>query len=117
MIVAKIFGQIYKQIKIKLMKQQEIYNKLKEVSRPYHSWTDQMESIAKWIHEHYEQKQNSKDDERKKVAAILFSQMFRQFSSLDWNNTIIMKAAAKRSLELADILLDEINNKSNGQPI
>lgn len=96
------------------MNVEQIYSKSKEISRPYHSWTDQMESIAKWIHEHYEQKQNPKDDERKKIAAILFSQMISQFKLVDVQNNYIIKAAAQRSLQLADILLEEINNKSNG---
>ena len=96
------------------MNVEQIYNKLKEISRPYNSWINQMNAIAKWIHEHYEQKQNPKDDERKKIAAILFSQMITQFPLISLNDAAIMKAAAKRSLELADILLEEINNKSNG---
>ena len=99
------------------MKQQEIYNKLKEVSRPYHSWTDQMESIAKWIYDNFQEKQNPKEDERKKIAAILFSQMIAQIPLISFNNTEVMKGFAKRSLEFADILLEQINNKSNGQPI
>lgn len=96
------------------MKQQEIYNKLKEITHDIAEWNNIVQVISNWIYDNFQEKQNPKEDERKKIAAILFSQMFRQFSSLDWNNQIIMKAAAKRSLELADVLLEEINNKSNG---
>lgn len=96
------------------MNVEQIYNKLKEIARPYNSWINQMNAIAKWIHEHYEQKQNSKDDERKKIAAIMMSQMIGQFKLVDVQNNYVIKAAAQRSLQLADILLEEINNKSNG---
>lgn len=96
------------------MNVEQIYNKLKEISRPYNSWINQMNAIAKWIHEHYEQKQNPKEDERKKIVAILFSQMISQFKLADVQNNYVIKAAAQRSLQLADILLEEINNKSNG---
>lgn len=93
---------------------EQIYNKLKEVSKPYHVWINQIEAIAKWVHAHYEEKQNPKEDERKKIAAILFSKIISQFKLLDVQNNEVIKAAAKRSLELTDILLEEINNKQNG---
>lgn len=77
------------------MKQQEIYNKLKEITHDIAEWNNIVQVISNWIYDNFQEKQNPKEDERKKIAAILFSQMFRQFSSLDWNNQIIMKAAAK----------------------
>jgi len=82
------------------MKQQEIYNKLKEITHDIAEWNNIVQVISNWIYDNFQEKQNPKEDERKKIAAILFSQMFRQFSSLDWNNQIIMKAAAQTSLEL-----------------
>lgn len=92
------------------MKQQEIYNKLKEITHDIAEWNNIVQVISNWIYDNFQEKQNPKEDERKKIAAILFSQMFRQFSSLDWNNQIIMKAAAKRSLELQKLNINNCNS-------
>lgn len=96
------------------MNVEQIYNKLKEISGPYNSWINQMNAIAKWIHEHYEQKQNPKDDERKKIAAIIYARLLDQYGLIPIQETYKMKEVAIKATLMTDILLEEINNKSNG---
>lgn len=96
------------------MKQDEIFHKLNDFRLQYGYWQDQQRHVARWIDENFQEKQNPKEDERKKIAAIIYARLLDQYGLIPIQETYKMKEIAIKAALMTDILLEEINNKSNG---